>query len=238
MPHSYSAEAWQLRRDRAVERGYIQPCPRGYTYVLVETELRHAVVAAHRSLSLHCRHDELTGMLHHHGRLAGKHAHYAGVVNPTELAKATRIHRTAGRLKHGISGRQRRRVEDGDGDKDFFSDPWAGKVLPMSGSAAANRDEQPDAWRFWSKRREANEEEVRQEGANEEGEDDEKKDDEEGKEQNGDKEEKADEAEGGRKEGAVDFSVLVDVLANEAMRVLVQTMGAGGRRARRRCFAA
>jgi len=165
--------------------------------VLVEAELRHAVVAAHRSLSWHCRHDELTGMLHHHGSLAGKHAHDAGVINSTELAKATRIHRTAGRLKHSISGRQWRRVGEGGDDKVFFNDPWAGKVLLTSGSAAPSRDDQPDAWRFWSRRKEADEEDVKQEGANKEGEADEKEEAEEGKEEDADKEKEADESEGG-----------------------------------------
>lgn len=91
--------------------------------MLVEAELRHVVVAAHRSLSWHCRHDELTGMLHHHGRLSGKHAHNAGVINSTELAIATRIHRMAGRLKHSIGARQWRRVGAGGDDKVFLNDP-------------------------------------------------------------------------------------------------------------------
>lgn len=67
----------------------------------------------------------------------------------------------------------------------------------MSGSAAASRDEQPDAWRIWSRRKEADEEEVKQEGANKKGEADEKEEAEEGKEEDDDKETEADEAEGG-----------------------------------------
>lgn len=65
----------------------------------------HAAGVAAESMDIHKRHDAVTGSLHHHARLATRHALACKGIDEEEAAKAGKVHRLAGRLKHSISSR-------------------------------------------------------------------------------------------------------------------------------------
>ena len=156
MPHCYSEEAWQKRRSRAVQRGYIQQRPSGQRYIMVDGGFQLAMKAAYRSLKLHFEHDMLTGLAHHHGRQASRYAKQVGRIDENQFEKATRAHRIAGKMKHSVSRKWIRTAESSDSacphDELFVSDPWAGMSGSVSVSAAESCDEQEDVWRPWCER--------------------------------------------------------------------------------------
>jgi len=203
MPHCYSAVAWQKRVERALSRGFVLPKPRGQRYIQVDAELHGAVKAAYQSLRYHRRHDSLTGTSHHYGRLAGLFAHESGKISDAEFKMSTRTHKVAGLLKHNVSKLQWQRVgEVGANGRDlvYDMDPWAGKV-PIVERVALSREEVGDVWAGWSARHE-------QESSDRAA---------------GSCEGRADGARNARPEA---MCVLMDVLVNEAFRVLASDVKA------------
>ena len=146
MPHCYSYEVLRRRRDRAIQRGYIEARPEGQQYMLVETRYRHAMIMAYRSIRWHDRHDRLANTVHHHARLATRCAKQEGLISDAECKAAAYTHREAGRLKHGVSKWRAK-----EHDELFAADPWAGKTL-CNEHAAVSRDCSDDPWSAWQDR--------------------------------------------------------------------------------------
>ena len=103
IPHRYSPDALQRRRERDRQRGYLVPRPPIGRYVAVPHHLHAAAHHAVRSLDLHCRHDFLAEQSHHHARLAILAAHGRHLIDDREARGALAVHRAAGRLKHTFS---------------------------------------------------------------------------------------------------------------------------------------
>lgn len=61
---------------------------------------------AAESLQYHRRHDAVPGSQHHHARLATRQALACEGIDELEAAKACKVQRLGGRLKHGISTRK------------------------------------------------------------------------------------------------------------------------------------
>ena len=102
MVHLHSPVALERRRRRARERGFL--CPKlspDKIHILVDSLVAKDAKVVVKSLELHASHDAATGTPHHHGRLASR----AALPPSDELNEATRIHRQAGRAKHGFGAK-------------------------------------------------------------------------------------------------------------------------------------
>ena len=150
MVHTYSEAAWARRRQRAIERGYIQQRPYSGRYMMMEIALMETMKCTYRSIVLHREHDAMTGMSHHFARMASRAARCEGMIGDEQHKVATRVHRRAGRAKHEVS----RRMDDVSARKDgddlvFCVDPWKGKAFPKQPVPL----EQDDPWAAWRSRR-------------------------------------------------------------------------------------
>mmetsp|Transcript_79643 Transcript_79643/g.237225 ORF Transcript_79643/g.237225 Transcript_79643/m.237225 type:complete len:459 (+) Transcript_79643:169-1545(+) len=102
MVHSHSPEKLRARTQRAIAKGFIVPhSAPGKSYIEVDANIKKAAVAVVRSMEVHRHHDALSGSCHHHARLATFGAR--PLLPPTEADAALRLHRRAGRAKHGVS---------------------------------------------------------------------------------------------------------------------------------------
>jgi hypothetical protein len=141
MPHRYSPAVLQARRDRAAALGFLKPVHVGYRLMQVESSLLPAVAAGYRSLRLHRDHDRVAGVISHHGRLASLAAFQVGAISKDDNIEAARVHRTAGRAKHGIS-----KFTD-EADPLQRDDPWSLATFPAVAVAAPVTGLDP--WRFF-----------------------------------------------------------------------------------------
>lgn len=149
MVHTYSEAAWARRRQRAIERGFIQQRPPSSRYMMVETALLETMKCMYRSIVLHREHDAMIGMSHHFARLASREARFEGMIGDEQYEVATRVHRRAGRAKHEVSKRMVDVSARRDGDDLVFCvDPWKGKVFPKQPVPL----ELDDPWAAWRSR--------------------------------------------------------------------------------------
>ena len=103
MPHCRSASAWEKRQARAVARGYIRSCPPGRNFISVCAAIRPEACEIIRSLEVHWKHDCLLSVPHHHARYATLSAWNKERISDGEARSALKLHRRAGKAKHGIS---------------------------------------------------------------------------------------------------------------------------------------
>ena len=240
MPHVYSQESWARRRERAATRGYLQYTPWGHRYILVKAGYHNALLMAYQSMRLHVEHDQMTGGHHHYARLATRQAYKDGKIGDPEHRRAVVVHRAAGRLKHSISskGHARGCGEVDQEDPVYMKDPWACRAVDVGYLAASScgvdhgPDEDHDPWMTYRARRGAAGCEASAEGpeVSQDGWDNENVMD-EAAESCGDREDNVRyEADASRDietgSGVADLCMLVDVILNEAGRMLVGKLGA------------
>ena len=96
MPHSRSAAAMVLRRDRALQRGYLQSVPRGSSFILVPSPVHQRCKRVVASLALHASHNALAGKPYHFAR----HATAAAPLPQDDKRIAYKVHRAANHAKH------------------------------------------------------------------------------------------------------------------------------------------
>ena len=196
MVHTYSGAAWEKRRQRAIARGFVRHRSSNNRYMMVEDALFETMKLMYRSIALHCEHDRMTSASHHFARMASYSAHNMGMIDDSQYATATRLHRRAGRAKHEVS----KSIVDVSAQRDgedlvFSADPWKGKVLPK----LPEPPEQGDSWAAWLLSRRVGNQNV-QDG-----------------EYGHDVVDDVAESRGG-----FDSTVLMDVLMNEVMRALLE----------------
>ena len=103
MPRTRSAAATELRRLRAVARGFLTSRV-GSSLIAVSKDLLSTARTVVQSLELHRRHDSMVGVAHHHARQASLVAHQTALNSDTEARGAALLHRVAGRLSSRWSG--------------------------------------------------------------------------------------------------------------------------------------
>ena len=100
MPHSRSPAKALIRRERAVERNYLQWVPTGAKWVLASTSIAPAAKVVVRSMAVHAAHDVLSGCAHHHARVSTNSARPS--LSDAEARAAQSLHRAANRAKHSV----------------------------------------------------------------------------------------------------------------------------------------
>lgn len=105
MPHSHSAHAAALRRQRAIDRGYVVPRPAGTRHLLVDDRIAPDVRTVAKAMATHARLDADADRPHHHLRSAALAA--KDRVSEATLHDILRLNRDAGRAKHNVSRKRR-----------------------------------------------------------------------------------------------------------------------------------
>ena len=103
MPHKLSEAALAKRRQRAIDRGFMIPRPKGHRFVAIRDDLHSAMYHIHRSLRLHRQHDLATECEHHFARQATLRAMQQGVISEGAARDGFSAHRAGNRHKHEIS---------------------------------------------------------------------------------------------------------------------------------------
>jgi len=100
MPHKYSPEKLELRRQRARCLGFLQPSTVGRRYVSVPSEVHDRARSIIRSLHTHQAHNSANGFASHYARVATVQAVNSGKMTSAQSKRAYEMHRLAIKAKH------------------------------------------------------------------------------------------------------------------------------------------
>ena len=150
-----SARALALRRQRAMDRGFLQQLPPGRRYVEVAAAVAEEVKAMAKSKELHVSHELAVGRAFHYARHATLAAR--SLIGENDWKRSNAAHRAANRAKHGSRHRWADVHDDGAAssgiDSEFredplqAKDPWLGACGSLPAPCVPS---QGDAWASWT----------------------------------------------------------------------------------------
>ena len=98
MPHCHSAPATAARRQRAIARGFVAPCPQGHRFVAARADIADRARAVSRSLAVHADHCKIAGRPMHSAIAAATAAR--PTIGKALFEEARDIHKARNRAAH------------------------------------------------------------------------------------------------------------------------------------------